>query len=126
MASTSQNLRQASGRYLLGYGLSLGLTLTSFGLVWLQTNGGQTGLSRNSLVLLLVVLAVSQLVVQLVCFLHVGGDKKRRWNLLALLFAVMVVLIVAIGSLWIMANLNYNMMPSEMDQFMREQAQKGF
>jgi cytochrome o ubiquinol oxidase operon protein cyoD len=61
-------------------------------------------------------LAVGQLLVQLGLFLHMGSEPKPRWNLMATLFSLMVVIIVVGGSLWIMNNLNYNMMsPSDTD-----------
>jgi cytochrome o ubiquinol oxidase operon protein cyoD len=66
--------------------------------------------------------AVVQLLVQLVLFLHLGQESKPRWNTIAFLFAALVVLIVVIGSLWIMANLDYNVMtPAETDQYISEE-----
>lgn len=68
-------------------------------------------LSEGLLTLTLVGLALGQAVVQLVFFLHLGLETKPRWNMLMFLFTVMVILIVLGGSLWIMDNLDYNLMP---------------
>lgn len=71
-------------------------------------------------------LAVIQLIVQLVFFLHLGQESKPRWNIAALLFMLLVVAIIVGGSLWIMNNLNYNMSPAQMNHYMTEQNKKGF
>ena len=60
--------------------------------------------------ILLVVLAVAQMGVHLVFFLHIGTGPDNTNNILALAFGVLIVALVLIGSLWIMANLNANMM----------------
>jgi cytochrome o ubiquinol oxidase subunit IV len=64
--------------------------------------------SHDKLVAVIIVLAVSQLFVQLLFFLHLSRESRPRWNLIVLLFAAMVLLIVVLGSLWIMNNLNYH------------------
>lgn len=88
--------------YVTGFVLSLILTLTAYLLVVHGVFSGWT------LVYALAALAVSQLLVQLVCFLHLGRESRPRWNLTVMLFAVMVVAILVFGSLWIMKNLAYN------------------
>ena len=45
-----------------------------------------------------------------VYFLHMNTSSEERWNLVALLFTAMIIGIVVVGSLWIMYNLNINMM----------------
>jgi cytochrome o ubiquinol oxidase operon protein cyoD len=82
-------------------------------------------MSGTGLVAVIVGLAIIQLFVQLFFFLHLGEESKPRWNLMVLLFAAMVVIIVVFGSLWIMNNLNYNMMP-DMNNKTELQDQKGF
>lgn len=37
-------------------------------------------------------------------------SSEERWNTVALLFTAMIIGIVVVGSLWIMYNLNINMM----------------
>lgn len=101
--------------YVVGFVLSLVTTLTAYGIVvkhWLTGNG---------LVLALLSLALAQFVVQLLFFLHVGRETKPRWRFIMLLLALLVVLIVVLGSIWIMYNLNYRMMPGEMEEYLRQQ-----
>ncbi len=99
--------------YLTGLGLAILLTATSFfvagtDLVW-----------EPSIPVALVVLAIAQMGVHLVFFLHMTTGADNTNNVLALAFGVLIVMLVMGGSLWIMANLNHNMMP--MDQMMQMQ-----
>ena len=87
--------------YVIGFALSLVLTLASYVIATKELAHGW------GLIYALSVLAVTQLFVQLVFFLHVGRESKPRWNTTALLFAAMVVLIIVFGSLWIMKGLQY-------------------
>jgi cytochrome o ubiquinol oxidase operon protein cyoD len=105
-------------RYSVGFALSLLLTLTAFALVHIHVAHHHTYPSDDFMMAALPALAVVQLFVQLVFFLHVGRESKPRWNAWALSFAITTVAIVVIGSLWIMSNLNYRMMSSP-DQIQR-------
>jgi cytochrome o ubiquinol oxidase subunit IV len=58
----------------------------------------------------LAVLAIAQMGVHLVFFLHIGTGADNTNNVLALAFGVLVVALIVSGSLWIMAHLNANMM----------------
>ena len=60
----------------------------------------------------LAVLAIAQMGVHLVFFLHITTGPDNTNNVLALAFGVLAVIVVIAGSVWIMANLNMNMMPS--------------
>jgi len=51
--------------------------------------------------------------IQFVFFIYLGMESKPHWNTISFLFMVLVVVIVIGGSLWIMNNLNYQVMPSE-------------
>ncbi len=89
--------------YATGFILSIILTLTSFYLV-------STGaFSTLHLYIAVGVLALIQLFVQLVFFLHLSTHSKASWNLLSFLFALLMVLIFVLGTLWIMYNLYVNM-----------------
>jgi cytochrome o ubiquinol oxidase operon protein cyoD len=57
----------------------------------------------------LAVLAIAQMGVHLVFFLHIGTGPDNTNNVLALAFGVLIVTLIVAGSLWIMANLNANM-----------------
>lgn len=94
--------------YLIGLGLAILLTAVSFFiagtfLVW-----------RPSIPIALVVLAIAQIGVHLVFFLHITTGPDNVNNVLALAFGVLIVMLVIIGSLWIMYNLNQNMGPMQM------------
>jgi cytochrome o ubiquinol oxidase operon protein cyoD len=99
--------------YLLGVALATILTAASFwtadtDLIW-----------APGIPIALAVLAVAQMGVHLVFFLHISTGPDNTNNILALAFGIMIVILVVAGSLWIMANLNHNMLP--MDQLMRMQ-----
>src|SRR4051812_46950192 len=89
--------------YLIGLALSALLTIASFGLP-------MTGLVWNPGVpVALGVLAVAQMGVHLVFFLHITTAPDNTNNVLALTFGVLIVTLIIAGSLWIIANLNHNM-----------------
>jgi cytochrome o ubiquinol oxidase subunit IV len=99
--------------YVVGLALAVLLTATSFfiagtNLVW-----------QPSIPIAIIVLAIAQMGVHLVFFLHITTGPDNTNNVMALAFGLLIVLLVISGSLWIMANLNQNMMP--MDQIMQMQ-----
>lgn len=59
----------------------------------------------------LIVLALAQIGIHLVFFLHLGSGSDSTNNILALAFGVLIVFLIITGSVWIIANLNNNMMP---------------
>ncbi len=92
---------------LIGYGLGLALAsaltvgafvLPSTGLVY-----------PPALPVALVVMAIAQMGVHLVFFLHITTGPDNTNNVLALAFGVLIVFLVMAGSLWIMAHLNHDM-----------------
>jgi cytochrome o ubiquinol oxidase operon protein cyoD len=108
--------------YVTGFILAVGLTILAYLMVtdyWLV---------GNTLIFSAMGLALVQLVVQLVFFLHLGRESKPRWNLSIFFFTILVLLVIVGGSLWIMYNLNYNMnmTPEQMDTYMIKQSDKGF
>jgi cytochrome o ubiquinol oxidase operon protein cyoD len=99
--------------YVTGLGLAILLTATSFfiagtDLVW-----------QPSIPVALFVLAVAQMGVHLAFFLHITTGPDNANNVLALAFGVLIVMLVLVGSLWIMGHLNHNMLP--MDRLMQMQ-----
>jgi cytochrome o ubiquinol oxidase operon protein cyoD len=96
------------GSYAAGFALSLMLTLTAYLLVERHVSTHHEAITHSVLTFMIVGLALIQLLVQLVFFLHLDRESKPRWNLTVLLFAATVVIIVVFGSLWIMNNLNYH------------------
>ena len=92
--------------YTVGLVLAVILTATSFwvantSLLW--PPGVRMGLA---------VLAIAQMGIHLVFFLHITTGPDNTNNVLALAFGMLIVFLVVAGSLWIMANLNENLMPS--------------
>lgn len=76
---------------------------------------------------IVAVLAVLQLIAQLVFFLHLGRGREARWKSVAFVFMLIILVIVIGGSLWIMYNLNYHMMtPQDMNTYMLKQSKAGF
>lgn len=57
-------------------------------------------------------LALFQAVLQLFFFMHLGLEEKPQWGMITFLFTILVIVIVIGGSLWIMNNLNYDLMPT--------------
>jgi cytochrome o ubiquinol oxidase subunit IV len=94
------------GIYTIGLALAVILTATSF---WAANT---SLLWAPGVTLGLVVLAIAQMGVHLVFFLHITTGPDNTNNVLALAFGLLIVFLVVIGSLWIMTNLNDNLMPS--------------
>lgn len=75
----------------------------------------------STLILVILIIAVIQLATQAVFFLHIG--RGSHWKLVTFAFAILIVLIIVIGTLWIMNNLNYNMMrmtPAQEQIYMKQ------
>jgi cytochrome o ubiquinol oxidase operon protein cyoD len=109
------NLSVKYTSYIVGFILSIVTTVLAYFVVvnelW----------TKQTLIYMVMGIAVVQLIVQLVFFLHLG--RGNRWKVITFAFAVFFVLLVVVGSLWIMENLDYNMMtmsPEEMNQYMSE------
>ena len=101
--------------YVIGLVLATGLTLASFGAAGTQLVWGP------GIPVLLAVLAIAQMGIHLVFFLHISSAPDQTNNFLALAFGVMVVGLVIVGSLWIISNLNANMMPMDRMMDMHQQ-----
>jgi cytochrome o ubiquinol oxidase operon protein cyoD len=97
--------------YLIGFALSVLLTALPFWLVMDKAAGS----SINTAVIILALAAV-QIVVHMVYFLHMNSQSEQGWNLLALIFTLLLVFITLSGSLWVMFHLNQNMLPVSTQQ----------
>ncbi len=95
------------GVYLLGLSLAALLTIASFVVAGTHLVWGP------AIPTALVALAVAQIGVHLVFFLHITSGRENTNNVLALAFGTLIVVLVVGGSLWIMANLDARMMPME-------------
>lgn len=92
--------------YVVGLAFAIVLTVASF---WIAE---ARPIWAPSLPVALIVLAIAQMGVHLVFFLHVTTGPDNTNNVLALAFGVLVVALVVLGSIWIMDHLAHNMMPS--------------
>lgn len=102
--------------YIAGFVLSIALTLGAYIIA-------RDGLFEGwSLVYVILLLAITQLIIQVVFFLHIMEEKKPRFNLISFNFMLMVIAIIVVGSIWIMKNLDYNMMPDKQKETMLEES----
>jgi len=91
--------------YVVGLAFALVLTGVSF---WVASTSSLWG---PGVAVGLVVLAIAQMGVHLVFFLHITSGPDNTNNVLALAFGVLIVFLVMIGTIWIMGHMNANMMP---------------
>ena len=91
--------------YVIGVSLCILLTLIPFGVVMRDL------MSRTHMIWTLIICALLQLMVQVVCFLRLNTQTEQgKSNVMCFLFTIVVALVVVGGSMWIMHHLNYNMM----------------
>jgi cytochrome o ubiquinol oxidase subunit IV len=93
--------------YIIGFMLSLIFTFIPYYLVVNQILRGTTLLAT------ILGFAVLQMVVQVTFFLHLGRGPKPKWNLFFFISTVGIILVIVGGSIMIMNNLHYNMLPSD-------------
>ena len=113
MHAAEVTIREGIARYVIGFVLACVLTAASFyvlntSLIW-----------GPGIPVALIVLAIAQMGVHLVFFLHINTAPDNTNNIMALAFGVLIVALVIAGSLWIMDHLNQNMAP--MHQMMQMQ-----
>ena len=99
------HLRRDLRGYLLGLALAVALTIASFWAV--ETHA----IYRPGAAVALLVLAVAQMGIHLIFFLHITTAPDNTNNVLALAFGVLIVCLIVFGSLWVMTHLNHNMLP---------------
>ncbi|MBB5419351.1 cytochrome o ubiquinol oxidase subunit IV [Burkholderia sp. JPY481] len=92
------------GSYMTGFVLSVILTVAAFAIVMTGTLTGQSALFA------IAGLAVVQILVHLVFFLHMNASSSQRWNVTAFVFTALTAVIVVGGTLWVMHNVSMNMM----------------
>jgi len=106
--SSGEKARSGLRSYATGLVLALILTFAAFGAVMSGV------LPSFAAAAAIAALALVQVVVHLVYFLHMNGSPRQRWNLTALVYAALMGGILVGGSFWIMYHLNHNMMPMPM------------
>lgn len=92
--------------YMTGFLLSVLLTAIPFWLVM-----GDVFASKQLTVFIVLAFALVQIVVHMIYFLHMNTSAEGGWNMLALIFTLVLVVITLSGSLWVMYHMNANMMP---------------
>lgn len=105
------NSTHSHGSYLsntTGFVISLLLTLASFGMV-------MSGKFPTSATLTIIVaLAVLQVIAQMHFFLHLDSSPSQRWNVMVLIYTLIIIVFLVAGTLWIMYNTGIRMMPMPM------------
>jgi cytochrome o ubiquinol oxidase operon protein cyoD len=109
-------------RLIIGFVVSLFCTFIVYmGVVnkWFSSSGAA---------LFILIIATIQALTQARFFFHLDEEPKPRWQLHTFWFTALMALVIVIGSIWVMMNLNYNMgMSSEqMNEYMLKQNKKGF
>ncbi|WP_320200274.1 cytochrome o ubiquinol oxidase subunit IV [Agrobacterium sp. rho-13.3] len=100
--------------YMIGFILSVILTAIPFWLVM-----GDVLESRTATLLVIMLFGVVQVFVHMIYFLHMNTKSQGGWIFMSLLFTLVVVMITLVGSLWVMYNMNKNMMPTMTMEQMR-------
>ncbi len=106
--------------YLTGFIISAVLTIIPFAMVMMGD------FSDTLTIAVIVGFAITQIVVQMIYFLHLHPKSEGGWNLLAFLFTAIILVIVISGSLWVMHHLESNMMPAHDMEAMGQAASQGF
>ncbi|AHG59928.1 cytochrome o ubiquinol oxidase subunit IV [Buchnera aphidicola] len=99
------NIDKEIKSYFLGFLFSVVLTVLPFLLVM------QKIFSSDLNYIIILICAISQIVVHFLFFLHLNFSTiEGQWNIVALLFVIIIIFIVVFGSIWIMFNLNHHML----------------
>ena len=108
--SPAESLGEGHGTlrsYLSGFGLSVVLTVIPFGIVM-----GEVFSSAFWPIIIIFGLGAAQMLVHVYYFLHVNAAAEDGWLLMSIAFTVLLIVIVLVGSLWVMFHLEENMMPA--------------
>lgn len=106
--------------YIIGFAFSIILTLVAFGLTKAYIEGSINTSLFQILIPVLIGLALIQLAVQMIFFLHIRQDDQQRYRLLFFISTFALILLLVVASLWIMTNLNYHMSTEQMSDFLIE------
>ncbi|MFF7707132.1 cytochrome o ubiquinol oxidase subunit IV [Pseudomonas sp. NPDC007930] len=90
--------------YMIGFVLSVILTVIPFGLVMAGS------MSKDAILAIILVFAVVQVIVHLVYFLHLDRSSEQRWNVIAFVFSAVIIAFLVGLSLWIMFSIHHFMM----------------
>ena len=110
-----EGIREGVRSYLLGLALAIALTIASF---WVARTHILYG---PSVPVALVALAVAQMGIHLVFFLHITTAPDNTNNVLALALGILIVFVLVFGTVWVMAHMNHNMMSMQAPMVMSPQ-----
>lgn len=119
---SKQHYAHEAQQYYIGFAGAAALTILAYASVKLAW------FSPTVTAAFVLALAVLQLIVQVYYFLHLKGEEKPRWRNWTFVYSLVMMLVVVIGSLWVMYNLNYRMGMSgeQMEEYMLHENKKGF
>lgn len=122
MKPGNREYRHQQLRYAYAYALAGALTLVVYSL----TVGGP--FDGTVFVTVVLFAAAVQLYVQSRYFLHLDDKDTSQWKLMSYAFTWLTLLIIAVGSVWIMGHLNYNMgmSPAQVDKYMQNKSLEGY
>ena len=92
--------------YMTGFVLSVILTAIPFWLVMAKVFD-----KPSTTTMVILAFGLVQIVVHMIYFLHMNAKSEGGWNMLSLMFTLVLVVITLTGTLWVMFHLNSNMMP---------------
>lgn len=102
MSQTHKTQQHGSAKaYIFGFILSIIFTIVPFYMVM------QGMIKGNTLITIVLIFAVAQLLVQLYLFMHLGNEDKPKYNQLSTAYAFMTIVIMVVGSIWIMFSLDH-------------------
>jgi len=105
--------------YITGFLISIALTLAAFFAV---VHPEFFHFDSTAVLTAILVLATLQFLTQAIFFLHLGPGSESRWDVAIFASTIILILIIVVGSLWIMNHLNYNMTPQQINQYLMDQS----
>ena len=108
-------------QYIIGFLSSILLILASYSLVAYRFL--LPFLTSWNIAIIIAGFALIQFIIQLYFFMDLRLKARSGWQLFVLIFMIFVVLILVIGSLWIMKSLNnrMGMTPDQVESYMQDQ-----
>lgn len=88
----------------IGFGLSMILTIIPFWIIKYNI------FIQNISLIIIILCSIIQIYVHLIYFLHIGSTINQEWYIVSLIFTIFIVLVLILGSVWIMTHLHHNLM----------------
>ncbi|SRR5258708_6703890 len=114
-----ENYKGLLKSYIIGFILSVILTLLAYIPVQIHVSSHHMALSHELITYFILPLAFIQLIIQMIFFLHMANESKPRWKLVVFISFVSIIFIVVVASIWIMNHLNYNMSLIQFNNLMK-------